>query len=473
MQLQAQAPLVLAVVCDHDHWASVLLRRGSEVACFVDGKQRETTKRLAEAFLVLAQEQDGCKYVLQETPVSAQADEWSCGHRVLCTLDRLLSSDWPFSVDPATYSRANMLKVIDGVSDDAEDRMILDLGRAPGAAGACEALVLDRPDEESTVVQEPEPKRRRRQLTEKQKEEQDYQAGIKLLADKGITFNETFQKQHHENRLPMGKGHWRKFVVAVHRDTAIKNCLACSSLRDRCHAQGQADENPQPIQEGSRTYNGEGRPRKDDVKVTLQSMLAKDRPGVYEHVRTSWYWCCWCKKEVNFHRLYKGGWKYVNEHESARCHRRPGVPAPALAGKPATCEGIVVGDGVCTKLDCLENAIAIWLQSGLIQCQESDPLSPTYSHSITWQNDRVIVKSRYCKGSGGSPCERCFKQASSNLFINEVVHWTTRIHMVTYVTTLAEGTEQERRDAKEKLMSSDVYHTRAGRREVEKQPLAM
>ena len=129
---------------------------------------------------MLAQEQDGCKYVLQRMPVAPQDDEWSCGHRIICTLDRLLaektsSSDWPLSLEPATYSRANMLKVIDGMSDDPEGRMIQDLAvvaRAAEAASASEGPVVDRPDQESALVQEPEPKRRRRQPTEKQKEEQ-------------------------------------------------------------------------------------------------------------------------------------------------------------------------------------------------------------------------------------------------------------------------------------------------------------
>ncbi|CAE7906305.1 unnamed protein product [Symbiodinium sp. KB8] len=428
-----------------------------QVACCVDGKQREATQRLAEAFLVLAQEQDGCKYVLQRMPVAPQDDEWSCGHRIICTLDRLLaektsSSDWPLSLEPATYSRANMLKVIDGMSDDPEGRMIQDLAvvaRAAEAASASEGPVVDRPDQESALVQ-------------------DYRAGIKMLLEKGITFNQTFQQQRHENKLPMDKGHWRDFVVAVKRDTAIKNCLACSSLRDRCLMQGQADEQAQPIQDGGRVYSGEGRPRRTDQRETLQTMLARDRPGVYEHLRTSWFWCSWCQKECNFQRLWGSGMKYVKDHEKAQCHRQPGDPAAALAGRPSTCQGVEVGSGTCPSLDRVEHAVVTWLLAGLIQCKVTDPFSPCYSHCITWRDDKAVVKSSFCKGFGGSPCDRCFKQASSNHFINEVVHWATRIHMVTYVTTLAEGTEQERVQAKEKLMSTDIYTTREGRREVDK-----
>ena len=200
-----------------------------------------------------------------------------------------------------------------------------------------------------------------------------------------------------------------------------------------------------------------------------------NRADVFTHVRTTWYYCHYCKTEKNFQRANMSGKFFLLDHEQTKAHKKAAEQAASAAGSSgaaivpaATCQGIMVGHVQCSQLDGLQDALATWLRHGTIQCVESDPLSPAYCHSVTWQNDDVLVKSKHCEGAGSNPCSRCWRLATAPAFAREVIHWSARIHMVGYAKQLCEGTDAERREAKDVLVGKDVYQTRDGRRDIDK-----
>ena len=127
-----------------------------------------------------------------------------------------------------------------------------------------------------------------------------------------------------------------------------------------------------------------------------------------------------------------------------------------------------MGSGQCDGLDRLEDSLKVWVSHGLIQCTEIDPLDSAYCFQISWSQNQLVVKSRYCKPAEGSPCNRCTKVAGSRNFAKEVIHWSTRIAMVEFAKVLALGTDREKRLARDALVQKDCYLTKEGRRDIDK-----
>ena len=160
-----------------------------------------------------------------------------------------------------------------------------------------------------------------------------------MMTAKGFSFNKTFQVQHQKDKLPMPSGHWFEFCKALARDQAMK-CKSCAHLRDRvlvpADQVAEAPEDQPPA-----AYSGRGRPPANVQAPTLQAWLAANRPNIYEHVRTTWYWCSICAEEKNFHRLGMSGKQFVIAHEQCEKHSRGtrSSGARALAGRPVECRG--------------------------------------------------------------------------------------------------------------------------------------
>ena len=101
LKLHHHAKLVAAVVCDDTHWGLLMLQRGRAQCWLYDGLQKPTIVKEAQRFLRLAGQAHHADYELCVAEVAHQDDTWSCGHRLLCTLDAILAAwkkkelEWP------------------------------------------------------------------------------------------------------------------------------------------------------------------------------------------------------------------------------------------------------------------------------------------------------------------------------------------------------------------------------------------
>ncbi|CAE7230860.1 unnamed protein product, partial [Symbiodinium sp. CCMP2456] len=406
-----------------------------------------------------------------------QQDSWSCGHRLVLAFQYLLSSlvdgCWPPAMPASEFSDEAIRDFCDGPEEreepeDEEDRPLVKKPRldSSGAAAAPKPAAA-----ESKADGNPAPQKRRK-LSQKEQDEVDAQKGRELFTAKKMSYEKHFQSAHHSEKQPVGKGHWRVFLLALARDQRL-TCKTCSSLRDMVllPEPSESSQRSQQLvpQDTETAYSGKGRPRTGQDGKRLQPWLEQHRPGIYRPVRGSWFFCEWCQKEVNFHRPGLSGLKYLRDHENSKGHQDPALPrcsvVAAVAGKD--CQGILVGSGQCDGLDRLEDSLRVWVSHGLIQCTTTDPLDPAYSFQVSWLENQLVVKSRYCKPAEGSPCKHCTKVAGSRNLAKEIIHWSSRIAMVEYCKVITLGTDQEKRLACDALVQKDCYLTKEGRRDID------
>ena len=128
-----------------------------------------------------------------------------------------------------------------------------------------------------------------------------------------------------------------------------------------------------------------------------------------------------------------------------------------------------MGAGDVDGIDRLAASIRTWMDTGLIQCTETDPEDPAFAFVLDWSNDALILKSRFCRTSASESaiCSRCSKLACSRSFAKEVIRWSTRIHLVDCCKLICMGSAEEKRHAKDELLRGDFYMTAEGRAEVD------
>ncbi|CAE7267421.1 unnamed protein product, partial [Symbiodinium sp. KB8] len=480
LSLQPAAKIIAVVVCSDTHWALLGVKVGSSTAVFFDGLRQEEARSTALAVLAHLNARLASPVSLEYGRCPPQEDGWSCGLRCLVALRCMLVSyklqQWPPEI-PENELTATALQSLchaghEHASVDAETQPVKP--EDPAESVALTSVVRPATAAGSQLVSDADAAdadhpRKKRKLSAEELETKNYKAGMAKAKDAGIYFNQGFQQEHVRLRCHMNAGHWRDWCVDLHLDKAMR-CRACAALRDRvllpAEAAGAPTKAPEPLADAP-AYAGQGHPRKGCNAHLFATWMAENRGDVYEHVRGNWWFCLFCGKEVNMRRSTMSAMHFLREHESSKSHKPGGLPASSKG--PSACQGVLIGAGA-SDLDRLDDALRLWVSHGMIQTTCSNPLDGSHSFQLSWKDDQLLLRSTLCKQKappGGDCCVPCAKLASGRSFSNEVTKWATRIHLIEHAKMLGSGSDLERLQSKEALLTSDVYMTKYGRAEID------
>ena len=238
MQLQAQAQGMGVVLSTDTHWSLLCIRMGTPAAYLYDGLGCKKTWELAEAVMSHVNERQKGAAAVVRGDFPRQEDGWSCGHRLVMAFQYFVCSFadgiWPPAMPASEFTLEAIRDFCEGQDEpeeaDEEDRPPLSKKPRLGSSGAAAASGPVVPAEDSKADGNPALKKRRK-LSQKQQDDLDAQKGRDLFTAKQMSYEKHFQSAHHSEKQPMGKGHWRVFLLALARDNRLK-CKTCSGLRD-------------------------------------------------------------------------------------------------------------------------------------------------------------------------------------------------------------------------------------------------
>ena len=233
LRLQCQAWLAIGLLCDEDHWAVVMCRRGHTDALLFDGLGRASIRAACEAFLEKVAKAWDQWLKTCVAPVPKQEDSWSCGHRTLAAVRHVLvqgKSHWPLNIPAEIFSHEQLASLCDeekpepkpkpqptkltpepepdlqptAVADEADlEDMLVDLG--PGLR----KRAREEHKRKATEAKQPEQKRAKApKLTPAALRKAMTKEGTDRALAAGITFNVKFQARHNANQDHMPAGHW-------------------------------------------------------------------------------------------------------------------------------------------------------------------------------------------------------------------------------------------------------------------------
>ena len=383
VDMQANAQIVLAVLCTESHWALLACRRNEEEALLFDGLQKKDILAEAEAFLlylstVWKQEMD-----IRIMPLE-QKDDWSCGHRVLLAVRLLLRENtWP----PALAADALGLSAVLDMCAPNDGRPCMEKGMQKAVQKHGPAMTspnqkrkkppVEPPGTPPPTKRPPEPlspevpkaeNPRKRSKAHEFDDFANYDAmieatdelvetslwerknkkrrngkpksskkdGAEMMKRAGISYNKDFQELHKTYKIKRGPGHWDELCQFVARKQ-FSSCEACQSIQKQvwkagpeqdgpeetlqatAAEDGQDDNDDDDTQQGS-GRQGRGRPQKGQAVQSLEQWLEEERPGVYTKAQKNYWWCTVCECMVHCHREAMSGNFYIKSHEKKRSH---------------------------------------------------------------------------------------------------------------------------------------------------------
>ena len=477
-RLQHSAKHVLCVLGTETHWSLAAGRRDQRELLVFDGLQLPSTLDLAEAVAEHTADRWGQEMIVLPMQVPKQEDTWSCGHRVLAAAQWVLNercSSWPLQpvdgclalVEPRAGAKKEPAA---GGREDDKPESRTDAKEEPTAGGSEDDegrdLVVQsgqkRPredDEEDDVEPAEQPRKQKRQLTAKQKKQQILDQAKTKAAEGGVTFNKNFQSVHSSNKDACPEGHWVKFLTALGKDSCVA-CKSCRQLRDMIRAPAGQEVVPAQAEQVvvAKPYAGRGRPPAGSVCASLESWLARERPGIYERVHGNVWWCRACKIECNFQRPSQSAQKYVKGHEGAT-HQRMLRSLQTPDAKPETCRGVRVGNGDDLSLDRFQDSVESWVKAGMLRTvdtkhPEKDPLETC---SFFWEQEVLVLKSRACKGHGPI-CVECRNVAGRAMLHRAICKWACIIDTALLARQVVYGGCEDVMKVKEKDAELGLLH---------------
>ena len=492
---ESSAGNILSILASETHWALLVTNFYAGASVLFDGKSnaviREKAMQHHEYFT-----RKGYDLSFVDADVPKQQDDWSCGHRVLLTVNCLLKEltrkdarkeGFPIEIPPEWVCAHEMEKLLAYLTSCQTWQM-------PQEEPLPLSPVKQEPSFVATKKEQPaeEAKRPGVKKVEKLK-------ALPVKAERSAAPDAPSLGQKPDISSAQELKKPKVQLVKAERPTALNapslsekastsgsSCAkglgpeARASAPEHAEARASTPERNQKIQEDidmaklqeEQLTNGmrpRGRPRKGTQKEEhiLKTWLANNRKGIYQETENSEtkfvYFCVPCHKDVQF---YRDAITYLRLHERDCCGHHKGLKKMGLnvIGEVVevthACTGVLIQESTC-DLGKLLGSLRMWMSVG------QPSLAPAYGSAKVlleegcWRSagDDFFVRHKDCSGHKCvSHCDLCEQFATRPKISAEIAQWGYRIDLVTLAHHIAYGTVQDRR-GQEDLMRSRDYMT--------------
>ena len=449
---------IACILCDDSHWGLLIIDETSgperRKALVYDGLYRQTLKSLASALLFYMY--GNLSIPLSFADVGEQHDVWSCGLRVIVSLQACLEAGSLLErIDEAAFAADNLHALVSqGMCANLRD---LESDSDQVQLREAEPLVVTpAPSQRKpTSVQKPSPAENKacepKKSAKRKLDQHDQSIGLKVFTDAGMTHNIDFQLEHQSRKCAVQTGHWQKFMRCLGKNTLTvveecRDCVACQNLFEQCQS-FQKDTSGSQLNMVARNLDNSfdesahvpvadaqmpvAQPQiKGKGKVDLREWLQTKRPGIYDLLPGPKVplMCRLCKARFKAFRFTTA--HYVeNVHEASDKHTLALKGVRAVSNREAvlttSCKGICLrhgdGTGVCShKIATVQDSARRWIQAGspnfLLFSGDCDQKAQSMWH---FDNNDLILKSKSCLGSAGASgvCSNCSQLANSKKLI--------------------------------------------------------
>lgn len=309
----------------------------------------------------------------------------------------------------------------------------------------------------------------------KQDLKEDTQKLAQELEDKGLSYNDVFQKTHAHSKILCRKGHWSAFLEKIASDKPLE-CDACQKLYNKFvldivdepvqAEEEEEDPNPEDLQPRKR-----GRPKKGEVvdETFLIKYIQSKRLGIYELTKTSEsdfvFFCIPCQRKIPF---FRNALTYLNKHElHCQSHRKGlqllnlNIEGNSLEDKKP-CQGLCVNElssDTCGKTSELVESLKIWFAAGMpfvLTTTASNKGCCLEQCSWRMEGDQFVCRHSKCVGIPVTgACHVCKSIVQSPKMASEIGRWAYKIDLGTLAHNCAYASEAERQNHISQMMNRD------------------